>query len=141
MYELHVAWAASVILMEFLGCLWDDDASLSLLCTVRLGAGAPVVGDCEGDYRHDSRKNILEWRLPVIDVSNKSGSMEFSIAGHTNDFFPVAVSFISKKSFCDIEVRTDLSSHKISCGFSIPLLVQPQASTPHRWCGFLKIVC
>jgi len=78
---------------------------LYCMSDVRSGVGAPVVGDCEGDYRHDSRKNILEWRLPVIDASNKSGSMEFSIAGHTNDFFPVAVSFVSKKSFCDIEVR------------------------------------
>jgi len=70
------------------------------------GVGAPVVGECEGDYRHDSRKNVLEWRLPVIDSSNKSGSMEFTIAGHTNDFFPVNVNFISKKPFCDIEVDT-----------------------------------
>lgn len=68
------------------------------------GAGAPVVGDCEGDYRHDSRKNILEWRLPVIDASNKSGSLEFTITGHANDFFPVNVNFVSKKQFCDIEV-------------------------------------
>jgi len=73
----------------------------------RSGAGAPVVGECEGDYRHDSRKNILEWRLPVIDASNKSGSMEFTITGHTNDFFPVTVNFVSKKSFCDIEVCTN----------------------------------
>jgi len=72
----------------------------------RSGAGTPVVGECEGDYRHDSRKNILEWRLPVIDASNKSGSMEFTVTGHTNDFFPVNVSFVSKKSFCDIEVGT-----------------------------------
>ena len=77
------------------------------MSAVRSGVGAPIVGDCEGDYRHDSRKNILEWRLPVIDASNKSGSMEFTIAGHTNDFFPVAVNFMSKKSFCDIEVCTD----------------------------------
>jgi len=72
----------------------------------RSGAGTPVVGECEGDYRHDSRKNILEWRLPVIDASNKSGSMEFTVTGHTNDFFPVAVNFVSKKSFCDIEVSS-----------------------------------
>jgi hypothetical protein len=69
------------------------------------GVGAPVVGDCEGEYHHDSRKNILEWRLPVIDASNKNGSMEFTIAGHTNDFFPVNVSFVSKKPFCDIELE------------------------------------
>lgn len=70
------------------------------------GVGAPVVGECEGDYRHDSRKNVLEWRLPVIDSSNKSGSMEFTITGHTNDFFPVTVNFISKKTFCEIEVES-----------------------------------
>ena len=72
---------------------------------VRSGAGAPLVNDCDGEYHHDSRKNILEWTLPVIDATNKSGSMEFSIAGHPDDFFPVTVSFISKKPYCDIQVR------------------------------------
>ena len=70
----------------------------------RSGVGAPVVNECEGEYHHDSRKNILEWTLPLIDESNKSGSMEFSIAGHPDDFFPIAVSFMSKKSYCDIKV-------------------------------------
>jgi len=68
------------------------------------GVGAPRVSECEGEYHHDNRKNILEWKLPVIDESNKTGSMEFSIAGHPDDFFPVSVSFVSKKSYCDIEI-------------------------------------
>ena len=34
-----------------------------------------------------------------------SGSMEFSIAGHPDDFFPVNVSFVSKKTYCALEVR------------------------------------
>ena len=72
----------------------------------RSGAGSPVVNECDGDYRYDSRKNILEWSLPVIDHSNKTGSMEFSINGHPDDFFPINVSFVSKKSYCDVEVRT-----------------------------------
>ena len=67
--------------------------------------GAPVVNECEGEYHHDSRKSILEWSLPLIDESNSSGSMEFSINGHPDDFFPVNVTFVSKKSYCDIEVR------------------------------------
>lgn len=66
--------------------------------------GAPVIGDLDGEYRHDSRRNILEWCLPVIDVKNKSGSLEFSIPGQPNDFFPVNVSFVSKGSYCDIQV-------------------------------------
>lgn len=68
------------------------------------GAGSPVVGDCDGEYHHDSRKNVLSWCHPVIDASNKSGAMEFSISGQPNDFFPVTVSFVAKKSYCDINV-------------------------------------
>ncbi|KAK2816361.1 hypothetical protein Q7C36_022632 [Tachysurus vachellii] len=68
------------------------------------GVGAPVIGDLDGDYRHDSRRNVLEWCLPVVDVKNKTGSLEFSIAGQPNDFFPIHVSFVSKGSYCDIQV-------------------------------------
>ena len=39
-----------------------------------------------------------------IQMSHISGSMEFSIAGHPDDFFPVNVSFVSKKTYSDIEV-------------------------------------
>ena len=68
------------------------------------GVGAPVVTECEGEYRHDTRKSALEWSLPVIEESNKSGALEFSISGHPDDFFPVNVSFVSKKLYCDIQV-------------------------------------
>ncbi|XP_053409072.1 coatomer subunit delta-like isoform X2 [Mercenaria mercenaria] len=71
------------------------------------GVGAPVVGDCDGEYNYDSRKNVLLWNLTVIDSSNKTGSMEFSVGGHPDDFFPVSVSFVSKKSYCDIQI-TDI---------------------------------
>ncbi|XP_026536784.1 coatomer subunit delta [Notechis scutatus] len=68
------------------------------------GVGAPIIGEINGEYRHDSRKNLLEWCLPVVDAKNKSGSLEFSIAGRPNDFFPVHVSFVSKKNFCNLQV-------------------------------------
>uniref|UniRef100_U3FD34 Coatomer subunit delta n=1 Tax=Micrurus fulvius TaxID=8637 RepID=U3FD34_MICFL len=68
------------------------------------GVGAPIIGEINGEYRHDSRKNLLEWCLPVVDAKSKSGSLEFSIAGRPNDFFPVHVSFVSKKNFCNIQV-------------------------------------
>ena len=74
----------------------------------RSGVGAPRVGECDGDYYHDSRKSILEWRLAVIDSSNKTGSLEFSIPGQPDDFFPVSVNFVSKKSYCDIEVSASI---------------------------------
>uniref|UniRef100_A0A8C9TZY3 Coatomer subunit delta n=1 Tax=Scleropages formosus TaxID=113540 RepID=A0A8C9TZY3_SCLFO len=68
------------------------------------GVGAPVIGDLDGEYRHDGRRNILEWCLPVIDVKNKTGSLEFSVAGQPSDFFPIQVSFVSKSNYCDIQV-------------------------------------
>jgi len=66
------------------------------------GVGAPRVTECDGDYEHDGRKNILSWTMPVINQSNSSGTIEFSIPGHEDDFFPVTVSFLCKKSFFDI---------------------------------------
>lgn len=68
-----------------------------------------MIGEIDGEYRHDSRRNLLEWCLPVIDAKNKSGSLEFSIAGQPNDFFPVQVSFISKKNYCNIQVQSLLA--------------------------------
>lgn len=71
-----------------------------------------MIGEIDGEYRHDSRRNLLEWCLPVIDAKNKSGSLEFSIAGQPNDFFPVQVSFISKKNYCNIQVWSLLMLHR-----------------------------
>lgn len=70
-----------------------------------------MIGEIDGEYRHDSRRNLLEWCLPVIDAKNKSGSLEFSIAGQPNDFFPVQVSFVSKKNYCNIQVWSLLMLH------------------------------
>ncbi|XP_060107619.1 coatomer subunit delta, partial [Heteronotia binoei] len=87
--------------------LQEDSLELNdVVITIPLpsGVGTPVIGEIDGEYRHDSRRNTLEWCLPVIDAKNKSGSLEFSIAGQPSDFFPVHVSFVSKKNFCNIQV-------------------------------------
>ena len=70
----------------------------------RGGVGAPVVGEVVGEYKFDSKKHVLEWRLPVIDASNTTGSMEFNIAGMESDFFPIRVEFVSTKTYSQIEV-------------------------------------
>lgn len=68
------------------------------------GVGAPTIGEMDGDYHFDARKSVLEWKLAVIDESNTSGSLEFTIAGQPDDFFPVNVSFYSTKTICDFQV-------------------------------------
>ena len=71
---------------------------------VRSGVGSPTVGEMDGDYSYNSKRNILEWHLAVINDENSTGSMEFTISGQPDDFFPINVSFYSTKTMCDIQV-------------------------------------
>jgi hypothetical protein len=68
------------------------------------------VNECDGEYTHDPRKNVLLWTLPVIDASNKSGSLEFSATALPGDFFPLQINFVSNKSYADLMVRWDFVS-------------------------------
>jgi len=86
-----------------------QDVTISIPCPS--GCGAPVVGECDGSYAFDSRKNILTWTLPVIDSSNSSGQMEFSMPSNPDDFFPIDVSFHSTKGlYTDITVDSVISA-------------------------------
>ncbi|XP_014481997.1 PREDICTED: coatomer subunit delta [Dinoponera quadriceps] len=65
----------------------------------------PIVGECDGQYVHEARRNMLVWSLPLIDASTKSGSMEFSApSSNPADFFPLHVSFSSKTPYAKIKV-------------------------------------
>ena len=89
------------------------------------GVGAPNVAECDGDYTMDNRRSALLWQVltlpildcapsltimsvslqhPLIDSNNKSGSLEFSVGGSPDDFFPVTLAFNSSKSFSGIKV-------------------------------------
>lgn len=65
----------------------------------------------DGHYEVNRQTRTLDWQLPIIDASNKQGSLEFNIAGDdVNAFFPVGVSFVSEKTFCDIDVSDPILS-------------------------------
>ena len=72
-----------------------QDVSIEIPCPS--GCGAPVVGDCDGSYNYDAKKNMLVWSLPVIDKSNGTGQLDFSMPSNPDDFFPVEVGFHSTK--------------------------------------------
>jgi hypothetical protein len=72
------------------------------------GVGAPSVGDVDGEYHYDARKHVLEWCIPVIDASNKTGSLELSVPGHPNDFFPIKITFGSTGLYCHVQVSLSL---------------------------------
>lgn len=65
----------------------------------------PIVSECEGQYTHEARRNMLVWSLPVVDATTKSGSMEFfALSATPADFFPIHVSFSSKTSYAKIKI-------------------------------------
>lgn len=66
----------------------------------------PSVAECDGEYNHDSRKNLLQWNLPIVDKDNKAGAMEFNVpAAIPGDFFPLLVTFTSKSSYADLKMN------------------------------------
>ncbi|KAA3677616.1 coatomer subunit delta, partial [Paragonimus westermani] len=69
---------------------------------------SPAVGNFDGDYEVNSRKTQLDWHLPLIDASNPSGSIEFTLSterGATADqFFPLKLTLYAVKSICGIRV-------------------------------------
>ncbi|XP_050228390.1 coatomer subunit delta [Mercurialis annua] len=66
---------------------------------------APSVGDINGEWRYDSRNSVLEWSILLIDNSNRSGQMEFSVPpADTSAFFPINVRFSATSTYSDLKV-------------------------------------
>ncbi|CAL8099839.1 unnamed protein product [Orchesella dallaii] len=109
--------------------LIDDVELQDVVITIPVpgGSGGPVVGECEGDYIYEARKHCLLWQLPVIDSSNKTGAMEFTVAGGTaSQFFPVQVSFHATQPFARLSVADVVS---IDSGSSVKHSVETLLST------------
>ncbi|KAJ3042483.1 Coatomer subunit delta [Rhizophlyctis rosea] len=74
------------------------------------GNGVPTIGDVEGHYQIDRQHHTIEWQLPIIDQSNKSGVLEFSVPSEdVGAFFPIRATFSAPSTFCQIDV-TDVNS-------------------------------
>jgi hypothetical protein len=68
---------------------------------------APRILNIDGSYKHNAANQKLIWTIDMIDRSNQSGSLEFTIAQNKSDaFFPVEVKFVSHQLFCPMDVAT-----------------------------------
>ncbi len=66
----------------------------------------PAVSSCDGDYRHDPRKNTVTWSIDLVDAGNRNGSMEFAVpAADASAFFPIDISFSSRGTYCGVGVE------------------------------------
>lgn len=69
------------------------------------GENVPSVESCDGDYRHNAENEALIWHLDLVDSSNPTGTLEFSIgADDAEGFFPVQVGFASPNTLCNVDV-------------------------------------
>ncbi|KAI9246502.1 hypothetical protein BDA99DRAFT_527051 [Phascolomyces articulosus] len=65
-----------------------------------------TVHSADGSYFVDRQRRSLDWQMPVINSSNKAGSLECNIPGDdANGFFPVMVTFVSDRLICDVDVN------------------------------------
>ncbi|KAJ0235206.1 Coatomer subunit delta [Hirschfeldia incana] len=66
---------------------------------------APIVKQCNGDWRYDSRNSVLEWSILLIDNSYRSGSMEFVVPPvDSSVFFPISVQFAASSTYSGLKV-------------------------------------
>jgi len=80
--------------------------------TIRLhivGKSSPLVSTEQGSHKFETKNNILEWSLPLVNRDNPRGSMELEVeqwdnTGDTSWIFPVEINFNSITTFCDIRV-------------------------------------
>jgi len=80
--------------------------------TIRLhivGKSAPLVNIEQGSHKFDTKNNMLEWSIPLVNRDNPRGSMDLEIdqwdnSGDTSWLFPVEINFNSTTTFCNIKV-------------------------------------
>lgn len=72
------------------------------LCT----SNPPNIIAVDGNHKHNAQAGELLWTVDMIDSSNSTGSLEFSIQQRDTDaFFPIEVGFNSPNLYCDLEVQ------------------------------------
>jgi len=64
-----------------------------------------------GQASYSRREGVLQWSVPLVDSTNASATIEFSVAacGSPDAIFPINVSFSSRKTMCELEVTEVLS--------------------------------
>lgn len=65
----------------------------------------PAIDSVDGQYKHDPGTGMMCWHHDVVNASNPTGSLEFSVPGGDVDvFFPVQITFTSQSLMCPIEI-------------------------------------
>ncbi|KAJ3315784.1 Coatomer subunit delta [Blyttiomyces sp. JEL0837] len=92
------------------------------------GSADPVIHSAEGyPYKIERQRKTIDWLIPLIDQTNKSGVLEFTINEEdVGAFFPIRVSFVSNKSYCRVEAAAVTSLDGTPIHFSQEAIVSPE---------------
>jgi len=90
---------------------------------VPLGTSAhPHIVALDGAYQHDTSNQILSWQLALVDKSNATGTLEFTLQNSSLDaFYPITIDFTAKKLFYDLTITgvKHLDDESRNIGFSV----------------------
>ncbi|EKX36920.1 coatomer subunit delta [Guillardia theta CCMP2712] len=86
---------------------------------------ATISDVAEGDARYLSKNGTVEWRVELVDDSNRSGSLEFSVNDcDPESLFPIQVTFVCKGNLAEMSIAgvSDARSGKALTFSGDPLL-------------------
>ena len=82
-----------------------DGCNLSEVKIVIPGVfSTPKVISVDGQYKHDGSTGCLIWYNQLVDSSNSSGALEFTVDGSSAEFFPISVGYNSKP-MCPVVIQ------------------------------------
>lgn len=101
--------------IEYSMDLQDHELHDVRIC-IPLGTTAmPSIVSIDGSYRINSGTSELVWELPLVDASNSSGSLEFTIQQKdSNAFFPISAHFSSQQLYCAMDISEVLNANSNS---------------------------
>ncbi|KAF2068437.1 hypothetical protein CYY_010238 [Polysphondylium violaceum] len=68
-------------------------------------ASSPIVNNIDGLYEYNTKEKMVVWKIPMIDDTNRTGSMEFTVKGNSSNFYPLSVFFNATTTMCDISIK------------------------------------
>uniref|UniRef100_A0A0D3EVW6 Coatomer subunit delta n=1 Tax=Oryza barthii TaxID=65489 RepID=A0A0D3EVW6_9ORYZ len=84
----------------------ESSLPLAVNCWPSVSGNETYVNiEYEASEMYDSRNSVLEWSIILVDQSNRSGSLEFTVpAADPSTFFPISVGFSASNTFSDLKV-------------------------------------
>jgi hypothetical protein len=71
----------------------------------------PNVTQAVGSYKFDPKSSILTWEIPLVNSTNRKGTIEFELSqwesgkSDASSLFPIVVTFSSDRTLCNLEAQ------------------------------------